>query len=417
MTQTSALVPCAALLWLLASSACVKSTAQSRSPCVVETTNPYQRLTPCVEPAAPALGALLQAGKIPDDQGAVFGHIRVLYGIETITDQCRIVFADEKGGNQTQVRLDETGWVFTSVKRGTTSVAAIACYESRLDPGISFDVPGNGQIVYFGHLYVELANNKINWSKVVSMYRFLSPSTGGVAGLMIASAVGVAAAGAEMAERSARHDPNTTGVERVDLFDEARREYEGRFGKQAALLKPSDAAAFANSHLLPGQHGSLAAPPGAVPFVFGTWKWQAAASCKQDGRKWTEDGGGARCSGSTSAGIPGATSHLEFADGRLSAVELAISTPGDAEGWSKTFRDTHAELVRHYGKPAERSFVVPGECEAAEQFLGCVADGKVTGKSSWSLDDGRSVAMFIAGASSSAIHLRLTAAPPKPTGP
>ncbi|MGK3968320.1 helix-turn-helix domain-containing protein [Sorangium sp. So ce118] len=48
-------------------------------------------------------------------------------------------------------------------------MAAIACYNSRLDPRTSFDIPGDGQIAYFGYLYVELANNNVNWSKVVSM--------------------------------------------------------------------------------------------------------------------------------------------------------------------------------------------------------------------------------------------------------
>ncbi|WP_437957518.1 hypothetical protein WME76_40405 [Sorangium sp. So ce119] len=400
MPQARPLVSCAAVILVLGSSACASSTVPPRSSCGDESTNPYKQFTRCVEPEAPALGALLQAGKIPEDQGAVFGNIRVVYRSETITDQCRVIFADEKG-KQTQAPLDETGWVFTSVKRGTTSVAAIACYDGRLDPGISFDVPGDGKIVYFGHVYVELAHHKTDWSNVTL-------------GFILAGGIGAAVA---TATQPVRHDPTTTGVERADLFDEARREYEGRYGKQAALLKPDDAAAFANSRLLPGQHGSLAAPPGAVPFVFGTWNWQAAELCKQEGRKWTENDGRARCSGSTSAGIPGATSQLEFADGRLSAVELVISTPEDAEGWSQTFRDTHAELVRHYGKPAERSFVVPDECKAAEQFMGCVADGRVTASASWSLDDGRSVAMSVAGASSSTIHVRLTAAPPKPTGP
>lgn len=399
MTQASRFASCATVIGVLGSSACVSSTAQKpSSSCADEATNPYRQFTRCVEPEAPALGALLQAGKIPEDQGALFGNIRVIYRSETITSQCRVVFADDKGGNTTQVPLDEAGWVFASVKRGATSIAAIACYDGRFEPNISFDVPGGGKIVYFGHFYVELAHHKSNWSNVVAAW-------------IVGGAIGAALA---VSAQPVRHDPTTTGVERADLFDEARLEYEGRYGKQGALLEPYDAAAFANSHLLPGQHGSLAAPPGAVPFVFGTWKWQAAESCKQDGRKWSEDDGGARCSGSTSAGIPGATSHLEFADGRLSAVELVISTPEDVEGWSKTFRDTHAELVRHYGKPAQRSFVVPDECKAAEQFLGCVADGRVTGKSSWSLDDGRSVAMFIAGASPSTIHVRLTAAPPQP---
>lgn len=166
----------------------------------------------------------------------------------------------------------------------------------------------------------------------------------------------------------------------------------------------------------PGQRRFEATPPGTLAFFFGIQKRQAEAICKDAGRTWSDADGVARCSGGRSAGIAGASAQIDFTGDRLSAVELIITPPEDAQAWAKDFRDTQAELVKIYGKAKERSFVVPDECKGAEQFLPCIADGKVTGSASWSLDDGRSVMMSIAGAPMPpTIRIRVTAPGPAPT--
>jgi hypothetical protein len=150
-------------------------------------------------------------------------------------------------------------------------------------------------------------------------------------------------------------------------------------------------------------------PPGAFGLAFGASKEEIAAACRQSGHEWSEDEDAVRCSGTPSAGMPGASAQLEFADGRLSAVEVVIRPPEEAKGWAAALREAETALVRLYGKPKQRSFVVPDECKAAEQFLGCVAERKVAGSASWSLEDGRSVTLFIAGAPPpSTIRVRVT---------
>ena len=166
----------------------------------------------------------------------------------------------------------------------------------------------------------------------------------------------------------------------------------------------------------PDRRRSPAAPVGAVGFAFGASKKEAAAVCRQAGLEWSDEEGAARCSGTPSEGVPGASTQLDFADGRLSAVELVIHPPDDAQGWAKAFRDTEATLIRLFGKPEQHNFVVPDECKDAALFLGCVADGKVPGSASWSLDGGRFAALSIAGSPSpspSTIRVRLTPERPK----
>jgi hypothetical protein len=158
-----------------------------------------------------------------------------------------------------------------------------------------------------------------------------------------------------------------------------------------------------------------APPPGAAGFVFGELMDEAAATCWGAGLRWSEAAGAARCSGKPSGELPGASAQLDFTDSRLSAVELVSDPAEDAAGLARALRETEVALVRFLGKPGQRSFVIPDECEAKEAFLGCVVDGKVTGRASWSLPDGRFVTLSIAGAPPPAtIRVRITPKRPKP---
>ena len=159
---------------------------------------------------------------------------------------------------------------------------------------------------------------------------------------------------------------------------------------------------------------AAASAPEAIGFMFGASKEEAVAACRRAGLEWSDDGSAARCSGTPTQGIPGASAGLEFPGGRLTAVELVINPPNDAQGWAKSFRGTEAALIRLFGKPDQRSFVVPDECKAPESFLGCVTEGKVPGGASWSLADGRSVALSIAAAPPpSTLRVRLSSGQPK----
>ncbi|WP_437670198.1 hypothetical protein [Sorangium sp. So ce131] len=163
---------------------------------------------------------------------------------------------------------------------------------------------------------------------------------------------------------------------------------------------PAEPEVSAKDTRAPGARAGSAPPSGprgAFGFAFGASKEASAAACRQGGHTWSEEEGAGRCSGAPAEGLAGAAAQLDFTGDRLTAVELVIRPPDDAQGWAGAFRETEAALVRTHGKPGERTFVVPDDCKAEEQFLACVAEGKVTGSTSWSLDDGRSVVLSIAG--------------------
>jgi hypothetical protein len=156
-------------------------------------------------------------------------------------------------------------------------------------------------------------------------------------------------------------------------------------------------------------------PPGAAGFVFGELMDEAAATCLGAGHQWSEATGGARCSGTPSGELRGASAQIELTAGRLSAIELVIPPLEGEAGLAGALRATEVALVRLYGKPGQRRFEIPDECKAAEAFAGCVVDGKVTGHASWSLPDGRFVTLSMAGAPPPAtVRVRITPKRPEP---
>ncbi|MGK3987329.1 hypothetical protein WME99_30080 [Sorangium sp. So ce136] len=184
------------------------------------------------------------------------------------------------------------------------------------------------------------------------------------------------------------------------------------------LLQGSEWSAAPKREAAPAERAGPVAPPArleAFGFVFGATRPTSLAACQKAGHTWSEEEDGvARCSGTPTESIAGASAELTFEDERLSAVEVVIRPPEDAQGWATSFRATEAALIRIFGKSAQRSFVIPDECKAAELFLGCVADGRVTGSASWSLDGGPSVVLSIIGSPPpSTLRVRLTPALPK----
>jgi hypothetical protein len=184
------------------------------------------------------------------------------------------------------------------------------------------------------------------------------------------------------------------------------------------LIRDSGLSATPKRAAAPAARAGRVAPPAqleAFGFVFGATRPATLAACRKAGHTWSEEEDGvARCSGTPTESVEGASTELAFKDERLSAVELVIRPPEDGQGWATSFRTTENALIRLFGKSAQRSFTVPDECKAAELFLGCVADGRVTGSASWSLDDGRSVVLSIIGSPPpSTLRVRLTLGLPK----
>ncbi|KYF60249.1 hypothetical protein BE04_46845 [Sorangium cellulosum] len=189
------------------------------------------------------------------------------------------------------------------------------------------------------------------------------------------------------------------------VADECQRAHERQ--EQLRKAEESSEVPLAPVRIVP----SPPPAPEPVELALGASREEAAATCRRAGHEWSEGEGVLRCSGAPFAGLPaGASAELEFVEDRLSAVEFIVRPPADAQGWASALREAEIALIRRYGKPQQRSFAVPDECKAAELFLGCVADGKVTGSASWSLADGRSVTLAIAAAPPPpTIRVRLTA--------
>jgi hypothetical protein len=169
----------------------------------------------------------------------------------------------------------------------------------------------------------------------------------------------------------------------------------------------------------PGERaGAPSTPRDAFGFVFGISKTDAAAVCQKAGHQWSEIEGVFHCSGTPSTAITGAPAQLEFTAAGLSTVEIVIVPPKDAAGWTYMLRQSEGAMAQLYGNPTQRNFVVPDDCKPEASFLGCVADGKVTGNSLWFLDGGYVATLTIVAAplpSPSTIHVRiLLRQPPKP---
>lgn len=149
----------------------------------------------------------------------------------------------------------------------------------------------------------------------------------------------------------------------------------------------------------PPENVLLIKPPELAPegfgFAFDKPPEHAATACKMAGYQASETDGLFACNGLPSNEIPAASAELSFADGRISKMRIVVHPPEDVEGWVGSFRKTQSAVTQIYGKPAQRSFVIPDECKPVEQFLGCVADGRVKGSAIWTGRNERLVSMTI----------------------
>ena len=178
----------------------------------------------------------LKPGSGPTGQGALFGRIEVQNQGEDVTGSCYVGLSDAAEHQKANLSLDKSGWLFTSVNRGPTYVSDLLCtlgdlirYNASFHTRkLHFDVHGDGTIVYFGHVRVELK----------------SEGSGVVAATLLGGGLGNALASAGEGENGA--------VQVHDGFDEAKREYRRRYGQQA-LLAPT---------LLLAAQPANATPPG-----------------------------------------------------------------------------------------------------------------------------------------------------------
>jgi len=183
-----------------------------------------------------------------------------------------------------------------------------------------------------------------------------------------------------------------------------------------ALLK-ANAPSTKSTSAANWKPGQSAGVPSAFGFVMGSSKKDAASACRKAGHQWSETDGLFRCSGLPSKKIVGAWAQIEFTSEKLARLEILVMPPNDASGWVGSFKNTESALSNVYGKPAQRSFVVPDECKAEEVFLGCVAEGKVTGSALWYPDADHAAVLDIVPAplpSTSILRVKIARRPPLP---
>ncbi len=159
---------------------------------------------------------------VAKNEGAFFGHVAIFNENENVTSSCHAEFTDAKESRKTYLKLDESGWVFTSVKPGPTYFSGVLCtlgglfkynayYETR---DIVFDVPARGKLAYFGHVQIKLNYNSNDMA---------------VAGVL-AGGLGHALASNSASKKG------QSAVE--NRFDVGVREYQNRFQKKATALTP-----------------------------------------------------------------------------------------------------------------------------------------------------------------------------------
>src|SRR5258706_923040 len=105
----------------------------------------------------------LTPGHIAAGEGGLFGHVEVYNRAEDVTENCSVVFSDERGDEKRVVSLKESEWVFITMKAGPIYISRFGCllkggianhaaqYETRR---LRFDVTGGDRIAYFGHVTV-----------------------------------------------------------------------------------------------------------------------------------------------------------------------------------------------------------------------------------------------------------------------
>jgi len=331
----------------------------------------------CASPAAN-----LRPREINREQGAVFGHIKVVNKGQEVTQDCYVELTDEVQRRKAYMSLDDTGWVFTAVNRGPTCLSRVICtlggfarynaeYSGR---DLRFNVPGDGKIAYFGNVWVDLRSDRED----------------SAAGAALLGAMGLVGGIASALISSNEVDNPQAGV--VNLFDEAVGVYGNRYGEQARALEPVISLAGK-----PMASPSRPPPASAAGFALGKDVAAAEARCTGAGFRWHElDDGRFSCSGApTDLGVP-ATVELTACAEAVCKVEVNASADGAA--WSalvERFMKLSKLLEGSHGDQQKRETHSLDDC--ADGVQRCFNAGRVRTSATWSWSDKQRVSLMLDG--------------------
>jgi len=111
------------------------------------------------------IGSRLKPDAIKEDEGAYFGHVKVLDKGRDITSDCRVYFRNEQNGAKDALGLPKDGWIFRTAEPGMARLVLFICPSSawstsndygHLTKHIEFEILGKKTANYFGHIEVFL---------------------------------------------------------------------------------------------------------------------------------------------------------------------------------------------------------------------------------------------------------------------
>lgn len=378
----------------------------------------------------------LKPAAIAKGKGAIFGRVIVTNKGENITEECDVHFGGDdearkaqtdkppqrddpyggmfsgpsgapgQAGSPVIVSLDETGWIFTTVNTGPTYLKQVSCslggmskFPVYRSSDLQFPVHGGDRIAYFGNVVVDADYDD---------------SSGAVAaGVLLGGAVGGLIASIAAADRL---EHGSAQAEVANRFDDAVGEYQLRFGREGAALKPYASIAGGGLHAAGDPPPSPDPPEAMAGFAFGKDIGAAMGRCSGDGLEWQELGEGRFwCSGAPAdLGVP-VTVKLAACGGVV--CEIAMNAGSDGAGWStlvERFNTLSRRFDAAFGSPHQRRLDPLGDCTDGPEA--CFDAGRARRSALWRWPGGRNISLWLdGGAREDAPWLRVvygTAAPP-----
>lgn len=306
---------------------------------------PPDKLAPRPDDLAPRPDDLVPR-QVDVGQGAFFGHIEVVNGAgKDITSECSVYWTD--GDNHKKaMKLDYSGWVFSTMPIGPTFLWEARCELSNLGYSardVAFQVPGHGTIVYFGHVRIQPGRSPIQ-----------------------------------------------------DRFSEAVIQYQVRYGKNAQALKP-EVAILSNSRGAVGVFANTSPPTVAAGFALGGDLAAAQIRCTDAGLTWQQLGDdAASCSGAAvDLGMP-ITVKLATCDGAICGVLMDASADGAV--WStlaQRFTKLARLLEKEHGSKYDRVTRALEGCTPGSSD--CTTSGRALKSETWRWPDKHRVSVVLDG--------------------
>jgi hypothetical protein len=325
-----------------------------------------------VSACAASLTPDLQPAHVAPDQGAVFGRVTVFNLGKDVTGLCSVVIS---GADKESKSVTKADWIFVAVRSGPAYVS-VTCYlptglnrggalgpflnyyEASYKPQeLRFDVPGRGQLAYFGHIRVELRSN--------------GPVLGAFRG---------------------KDECDNAQAEPQNNLDLALIEYRHRYGAQASTLKPT--LSLVGKGLKPA---SGPQPEIGAGFALGKPVADAEARCTGAGLLWNKlDDDRFGCSGApVDLGTPVKVGITACAG---AVCEVAVNASPDGAAWSALvprFLKLSERLAQEYGADVQRTSHPLPDCTDGVKL--CFDAGRAHTSATWDWPGQRTISLSLDG--------------------